>query len=265
MNAMILNLLLAHFIGDFYCQCKRMCDKKIIESTCVWSPTIFIHSAIIGILSMLVLWDFNAWKVVLPLFFSHYVIDLGKSYISKKYKFTAVERKKGKCFVKDGVHSRYSLWLFVADQILHIFAICAFVNRFGNFGWEQIEWVSNLISDHQTMVKALLACIIAGKPANILVQLILKEREVKVTQITNSSNFRSGALIGFVERCLILAFVILAKYEAIGFLLGAKSILRFSQTQGKPEDEKSEYVLAGTLISLAIALGLGLMVLKFSF
>ena len=53
MNVMILNLMMAHFIGDFYCQYKRMCDKKIIESTCIWNPTIFFHSLIIGILSII--------------------------------------------------------------------------------------------------------------------------------------------------------------------------------------------------------------------
>ena len=68
MNVMILNLMMAHFIGDFYCQYKRMCDKKIIESTCIWSPTIFIHSLIIGILSMMFLCDLNAWTIVLSIF-----------------------------------------------------------------------------------------------------------------------------------------------------------------------------------------------------
>ena len=96
-------------------------------------------------------------------------------------------------------------------------------------------------------------------------QLILKEREVEVTQTDDHGSFRSGALIGSMERCLILAFVILGKYEAIGFLLGAKSILRFGHTQGKSEDEKSEYVLAGTLLSLAIALVMGIIVVKLSF
>lgn len=263
MNIMILNLMMAHFIGDFYCQYKRMCDKKIIESTCVWSPTILFHSAIIGILSMMFLCDLNAWVVVLPIFISHYIIDMVKSFISRKNKFTTISKKEGEVIVEEGVNFRYSLWLFIFDQILHIAAIYIFVNWLGDFGWQQAEWLSNFTSDNQTLVKALLACIIAGKPANILVQLILREREVNVNQRNCNCNFRSGALIGFVERCLIITFVILSKYEAIGFLLGAKSILRFSQTQGKTEDEKSEYVLAGTLVSLAIALGLGLMVLYF--
>lgn len=49
--------------------------------------------------------------------------------------------------------------------------------------------------------------------------------------------------------------------EAIGFLIAAKSILRFSSVN---ESEKSEYVVAGTFISFCIALILGLLVLKLS-
>lgn len=61
-----------------------------------------------------------------------------------------------------------------------------------------------------------------------------------------------------MERWLTIIFVVLGQYEAIGFLLAAKSILRFSETN--KGDEKSEYVLTGTLLSLTIAVGLGLLV-----
>ena len=72
--------------------------------------------------------------------------------------------------------------------------------------------------------------------------------------------FHSGKLIGYLERCLILIFVVLSQYEAIGFLIAAKSILRFGEASSGTE--KSEYVLAGTLLSLAFALLLGILVIK---
>ncbi len=261
MDLMILNLLVAHFVGDFYCQCKRMCDKKIIGCGWFGCSTIFLHSVIIAVLSMLVLWDWDAWKVVLAIFASHYIIDCVKSVISRECNLIIIENGE----VKDGKNARYHLWLFLSDQFFHIVAIFVFVYWLGDFSWEASKCISHFISANQMVVKVILACVIICKPANILVQLILKEREVKVTQNDNHGSFRSGALIGIMERCLILAFVILDKYEAIGFLLGAKSILRFSKTQDKPEDEKSEYVLAGTLVSLAIALVMGIMVVKLSF
>ena len=72
----------------------------------------------------------------------------------------------------------------------------------------------------------------------------------------NESPFRAGGLIGTLERWLILVFVVLGQYEAIGFLLAAKSIIRFKDT----ETSKTEYVLAGTLISVAIAVSCGLLI-----
>ena len=57
-----------------------------------------------------------------------------------------------------------------------------------------------------------------------------------------------------------LLFVVMSQYEAIGFLIAAKSILRFNEASSG--SEKSEYVLTGTLLSLAIALALGIFTLK---
>lgn len=104
--------------------------------------------------------------------------------------------------------------------------------------------------------------LLALKPANILILLILETCKVNLNPTKNDEhgNFHSGELIGWLERGLILVFVIMSQYEAIGFLIAAKSILRFSEAS--KGDEKSEYVLTGTLLSLAIALCLGILVLK---
>ena len=75
----------------------------------------------------------------------------------------------------------------------------------------------------------------------------------------NHGNFHSGGIIGIAERSLMILFVVLGQYEAIGFLVAAKSILRFGESNSG--DEKSEYVLTGTLLSLIIALVLGLAVI----
>lgn len=68
--------------------------------------------------------------------------------------------------------------------------------------------------------------------------------------------FNAGALIGTIERWLILIFVCLQRYDALGLLIAAKSIIRFGDSQ----TNKSEYVLAGTLLSIFIAVLAGMMV-----
>ena len=53
-----------------------------------------------------------------------------------------------------------------------------------------------------------------------------------------------------------MVFILLGSYEVIGFLIAAKSIIRFRN------DDRivTEYFLAGTLLSIAIAVACGLLV-----
>jgi uncharacterized membrane protein YidH (DUF202 family) len=254
MGAMILNLLVAHFIGDFYLQNSCMCKDKVRNNWKGWG--MILHTFLIGVLSWLCIMDCAAWWIILLLMASHFAIDSFKSYLQVRY---CVIDSNG----KDGDKARYDLNLFVIDQILHVGVIiglvCLWFQIVGNT-WRQFDWIIGMYQQHPLWMKTALAFVLVLKPANILVLLVLKACKVDVIE-KDHGNFHSGALIGYIERGLVLLFVILSQYEAIGFLLTAKSILRFSQANS--ESEKSEYVLAGSLISLAIALLLGVFVAKF--
>ena len=63
-----------------------------------------------------------------------------------------------------------------------------------------------------------------------------------------------------LERILILTFILIDQFAAIGFLLGAKSILRFGGAQEKNHRALTEYVLIGTLTSFTITIILGIVV-----
>ena len=77
----------------------------------------------------------------------------------------------------------------------------------------------------------------------------------------------AGRLIGQVERLLIFVFILLGQYAAIGFLIAAKSVLRYGElkaTDPASADtvrKEAEYVLIGTLLSVAWAIGAGLLTL----
>lgn len=62
----------------------------------------------------------------------------------------------------------------------------------------------------------------------------------------------AGQMIGYVERLLIFIFVLCGSFEAIGFLITAKSILRFGESA--KDKHYAEYVLLGTLLSCLLAL-----------
>ena len=82
------------------------------------------------------------------------------------------------------------------------------------------------------------------------------EQYNQVSIPSDPNSFHAGQLIGILERWLILVFILIGHYEVIGFLIAAKSIIRF----GEKDHDKTEYFLAGTLLSIAIAVGCGLMV-----
>jgi hypothetical protein len=69
----------------------------------------------------------------------------------------------------------------------------------------------------------------------------------------------AGKLIGIIERFLVLTFILLNQFGAVGFLIAAKSILRF-----KPDETlKTEYVLIGTMLSFGIAIATGVLINQF--
>ncbi|MCL2133397.1 MAG: DUF3307 domain-containing protein, partial [Bacteroidales bacterium] len=71
---------------------------------------------------------------------------------------------------------------------------------------------------------------------------------------------KAGRWIGYLERILILCFILLKYYEGIGFLLAAKSIFRFGELTKIQERAYTEYILIGTLLSFTIALFIGLII-----
>lgn len=247
-----LNLIIAHIIADFYLQTNSFCRMKAklgIKGTQLW-----IHSMFVGILSWIVVGDIRGWWLSLLLVLSHFFID----WLKPKAEHRLLKWQKDCSWV--------GLTIFLVDQFLHVLCILFLADLWfdANSNWTQWGWVLELISDHPLRVKTFLVFLLVVKPANILILLILKacNLNIEVNEKEKKNNFHAGRLIGLLERCLIVLFVVLSQYEAIGFLIAAKSILRFSEaTSGSV---KSEYVLTGTLLSLTIALCLGLVAVKWN-
>jgi hypothetical protein len=65
-----------------------------------------------------------------------------------------------------------------------------------------------------------------------------------------------------LERLFVFTFVITGNWEAIGFLLAAKSVFRFGDLKESKDRKLTEYILIGTLLSFGIAILIGVMTLK---
>jgi hypothetical protein len=222
-----LSLLLPHIIGDFYLQSDKLCKQK--QDLKFRSPFLYIHALIIAALSWIFIPQVDFILMALIIAFSHFVIDAIKSF------------------------RHNTLSAFVIDQILHLSVIAAIASIYD--GPE--SWIAKLPSIGNTDIVAIaIAILISLKPANILIKLILEKYKVGESESCKEIT-SAGALIGNLERILTIIFVIIGHYDAIGFIIAAKSILRFKDT----DTAKTEYVLAGTFLSFGIAIICGLFAL----
>lgn len=71
----------------------------------------------------------------------------------------------------------------------------------------------------------------------------------------------AGEYIGYLERTLILIFILVNRWEGVGFLLAAKSIFRFGDLKDSKDMKLTEYMLIGTLLSFASAIFVALIAL----
>jgi len=68
----------------------------------------------------------------------------------------------------------------------------------------------------------------------------------------------AGKYIGILERLLVFTFMIANEWQAVGFLIAAKSVFRFGNLQESKDRKLTEYILIGTLVSFGIAIITGM-------
>jgi hypothetical protein len=224
--------LLAHLVSDFYLQTEKSCQSK--ADNAFKSGHLYIHVLITFACAWLFSLNVGYWWVALMIAVLHLIIDGLKS---------VCKNVKGAFFI---------------DQLLHLAVIVAAVVTFNNIS--EVAFPTWLPETKVLLwIVAFMFCL---RPANFFIQNIFKEAKITVPTSgeENQSLPNVGHVIGNVERMLSLVFVMLGQYEAIGFLLAAKSLLRFRET----DTVKSEYVLVGTLLSFGIAILVGVIV-KYSF
>jgi len=64
-------------------------------------------------------------------------------------------------------------------------------------------------------------------------------------------------MIGVLERALIYVFIMVGQPAAIGFLIAAKSILRFGEVKDSQDRMNVEYIIIGTMMSFLFAVVVG--------
>lgn len=95
-------------------------------------------------------------------------------------------------------------------------------------------------------------------PVGFLIGLITEQWRGQIKSESLEGLGKAGLWIGRLERILILTFVLINRFEAIGFLIAAKSIFRFGEITNSEDRKIAEYILIGTLLSVVFAIFFGM-------
>ena len=227
---LLVKLLLAHIIGDFFLQPEKWVKEK--EKKKLKSPKLYFHIIIHIAVLFIVLWDVALWAMILIIGGTHLIIDVLKLLIQKK---------------------KTKRLLFFIDQILHVLALIVIYYLYSDntFSIESILTETNLL---------ILVCLLfLTIPTSIIMKTIFSKWNISKLTENNESLKDAGKYIGILERLLVFIFIIVNHWEAVGFLITAKSVFRFGDLKESKHRKLTEYILIGTLISFGIAIIIGLL------
>lgn len=228
---LFIKLLLAHLLGDFIWQPNAwVADKETKKHKSIY---LYLHILLHGILAAILVWEVSFIPYAVLIAVSHGIIDLIKLHFQKpKTKRT---------------------W-FVADQMAHILVLIAVVLLYQN------KTIDFLWFDNQFWI-LLTGFLLITKPTSIFIKTIISIWNPESQEnIQDNSLAHAGNYIGILERLFVFGFILTGHFEAIGFLLAAKSIFRFGDLKEAKDRQLTEYVLIGTLISFGVAISMGLIV-----
>ena len=237
---LLLSLVVAHVLADFFLQPTSWVQARASKH---WrAVALYYHSFLhFGLtLAVLLLWHSVSWSTLSPLVLmgwalliacSHGVIDLAKSY-------------------------RQGLRYFLLDQLVHLLVIALVWLALTNTSLSALlAQAQNTVSPSVLMV--VLAYLLVLKPASVVIGFMLSSMASPASG-TDAGMPAAGHWIGMTERVLMLSLILVGQYAAVGFVVAAKSVLRYNDLRNANDRALTEYILLGTLLSLGFTLLLGI-------
>jgi hypothetical protein len=231
MSETLLALLTAHLVADFPLQPDWMVRAKK-------NPVVLLlHVVIQTLLAAAALGSYRAWLLLAILAGTHLAMDAIKVHLLGD-----------------------DLAAFATDQIVHLLVIAVLAAVFP-LSLAQ-GWWAQLLQPEQlrlyllglTLLAALIGTLQVGA---ILVRKVTAPFAAEVAEeIQGLKN--GGSYIGVLERALILLLVLLGQPAGVGFMLTAKSILRFGDVKDSVGRKLTEYIIIGTFLSFGWGLAVSM-------
>ena len=226
---LFLKLLLAHLTADFLLQPTKWVNEK--ERLLHKSNKLYLHVFIHFICMAIIVWDTRFLPFILVITIIHGIID----YLKLKYQ---KNNRRAAFFI---------------DQFLHIITLTAAVwlwqnDLFKGFG---IAWNNYYLPIATALIWLTIPCSIVIRT---IISAWSAQIEFRSTDIETKSLQNAGKIIGILERVLVFTFIMAGHWEAVGFLITAKSVFRFSDLKLAQDRKLTEYILIGTLLSFGMAI-----------
>lgn len=231
-------LLAAHFLADFILQTDA--DVKRKHSIFVFGK----HIMFVTVLSYLLLGSWSDFIVPMAILISHTLIDLLKR-MSKKD----------------------SISIFLIDQTAHylvIIGLSVIIQNELNLEMSNLFWYSRWGNLYTKTLVIVISVILITKFASIIISHLIKPFQVKIfnAEDNNKDEIKTGRVIGYLERIIILVLFLADLPSVVGFLITAKSILRYAEIKNEKDKVMVEYVLIGTLLSFTSGISIAFITTK---
>jgi hypothetical protein len=231
-QSVLVALLLGHLLGDFVVQRRSLVHAKLQHRPSAYARHALHHY----LLALLVLQPYLTWRplggwlvqlVLVGLVAVHAAIDVGKVRLAGES--------------GDGVVA------FLVDQIAHLATLVAAAAVLAPSPIESYAIFDPWLEPAIAPAVVIVAVVFAG---GFLIRLLLRPLEPDMEEEGAIDLSNAGLYIGWLERAFVLLAVIARSPEAIGFVVAAKSIVRFPSLKDRPF---AEYFLIGTLFSVLLA------------
>ena len=225
----LLKLFMAHLAGDFLFQPGSWVKAKEKKKLLAWQ--LYAHTLLHAVLLMLIMWDWHFLLWALLIAFVHLVIDSAKLLLQNKDNQRV---------------------LFFVDQLIHFIALWLIWLWYGN------HYISFSFWKNEKIILLITLVILLTQPVSFAVKIFISKWAPHTGDVETASLQSAGKYIGILERLLVFIFMIANEWQAVGFLLAAKSVFRFGNLQEAKDRKLTEYILIGTLMSFGIAVLAGM-------
>lgn len=244
----LLAIYLGHLLTDFPFQTRKQVAQKKQGRLRGYLVHGFIHFlSIVALLGFFVpgsIRSLRAYLVILLLTAAHLVIDFCKVRLSGE---------------ADGP------WAYLADQVIHfltVFAAAWWISPASQPN-EMSAIVQNArdISSGALLVPVVYVLVIfgGGYLIRFLTRSLAEGARKDPHKRPGDQLQNAGLYIGWLERFLVVTAILLQSPATVGLILTAKSIARYPEFKS---ESFAEYFLIGTLLSLSIGIGGGIVLTK---